>query len=72
MRKTIITFFFLIVNLGHHLVIASPAENPEMADTLMRSGKIYVVLGVLLIIFTGIIIFLITLEKRIKKLEKNK
>lgn len=42
----------------------------EMADGMRQSGKIYVVVGVIVIIFIGIILFLLSLEKRLKKLEK--
>lgn len=41
----------------------------EMADALQQNGKIYVVVAVLLIIFAGIIIFLIGMDKKISKQE---
>lgn len=41
-------------------------------DTMMRSNqKFYVVVAVLLIILVGIIAFLFSIEKRLKKLEHN-
>ena len=43
----------------------------EMATDLRSSGKIYVVALVLLTIFIGIGIYLIALDRRIKKLEKE-
>jgi CcmD family protein len=43
----------------------------EMADTMRSNGKIFVVVAVLTIIFLGIILYLLRLEKRIKQLEKN-
>ena len=43
----------------------------EMADQLRSSGKIYGVLMVILIIFTGIILLLIRMERRIGKLERK-
>lgn len=43
----------------------------EMATDLRSSGKIYVVTLVLLTIFIGIGIYLIALDRRIKKLEKE-
>lgn len=43
----------------------------EMAEGLYQSGKIYVVVAVLLIIFAGIILFLIRLDRRINQLEKD-
>lgn len=38
-------------------------------DFMRSTGKIYVVFGVILILFFGIVLFLIMLERRIKKLE---
>jgi len=46
-------------------------QQPEMADYLRESGKIYVVVSVLVTIFFGIVIFLISQEIRIKKLERK-
>jgi hypothetical protein len=56
------------------LSIASYAQNsqPEMADALRTDGKIYVVVLVLATIFAGIIAFLVHLDRKISKLEKNK
>jgi CcmD family protein len=47
------------------------AQNVEMADGLRSSGKIYVVVGVLCIIFIGIVIFLINLDTKLSKLKKE-
>ncbi len=46
-------------------------ERPEMADGLYESGKIYVVVTVLAIIFVGIVGYLIVLDRKIAKLEKE-
>lgn len=48
------------------------AQEVKMADALKENGKIYVVIAVLLTIFAGIIFYLIRLERKISKLEKNK
>jgi CcmD family protein len=40
-------------------------------DFMRNTGSIYVVVGVILIIFIGIIAFLINLDKKISKLEKE-
>lgn len=42
----------------------------EMADTLRQSGKIYVVVASVAIIFIGIVLFLFRLERRIQQLER--
>lgn len=44
-------------------------EGPEMADLMRDNGKIYVVVAVLTLIFIGIILFLINLDRKIRKLE---
>lgn len=49
----------------------SKAQDIEMADQMRSSGKIYVVVAVIVTIFTGIIIYLINLDKKISKLEKE-
>lgn len=43
----------------------------EMADGMRQSGKIYVVVAVMLIIFAGIAICLFGIEKRLRKLERE-
>ena len=48
-----------------------PAQVAESSDLFRKSGKIYVVVGVLVIIFTGVFLFLLNLERRIKRLEKE-
>lgn len=45
---------------------------PEMADAMRSNGKIYVVVLVLATIFAGIIAYLVRIDRKISKLEKNK
>jgi len=46
--------------------------NAQGLDNLLRSnGRIYVVIGVILIIFISIILYLIRIERKINKLEKQ-
>ena len=51
----------------------SIAQNngPAMADTMRSSGKIYVVVAVICVIFVGIIALLISNEMKLKKLEEE-
>ena len=44
---------------------------PEMATTMRESGKIYVVVGVVVLIFSGILAYLLYMEKRLRKLEQD-
>ena len=42
-----------------------------MADVMRSNGKIYVVVAVLAVIFIGIILYLIRIDRKISKLEKR-
>lgn len=64
LRKYLLTLLLLLPMFGY-------AQRPEMADTFRSNGKIYVVLLVICTIFAGIILFLVYLERKIKKLEQN-
>jgi uncharacterized membrane protein YcjF (UPF0283 family) len=44
---------------------------PQMADVFRQDGKIYVVIAVIAMIFIALILFLIYIEKNVRKLEKN-
>ncbi|MHA4894782.1 CcmD family protein [Pedobacter sp. PWIIR3] len=43
----------------------------EMADALRSNGKIYVVVVCIVIILLGLLAYLFSLDKRLKKLEKK-
>lgn len=50
---------------------AQTAEEPEMADALRQSGKIYVVVAVVTVVLAGLLFFLISLDRKIGRLEKE-
>lgn len=52
-------------------LLAQAGEQPEMADLMRESGKIYVVIAVLAIIFAGIVFYLATIDRKVKRLEKK-
>lgn len=43
----------------------------EMADLMRSNGKIYVVVAVLVIIFIGLVVYLVSLDRKVSKLEKE-
>ncbi len=53
------------------LISIAQETQPEMADVMRSNGKIYVVVLVLATIFAGIIVYLVRLDRKITKLEKN-
>jgi len=66
-RKISLLLFLLIT----HFCLLAQENDVEMADTFRSNGKIYVVVAVIVTIFAGIIIYLIRLDKKLTKLEKN-
>ena len=63
-----------IVKISSALIL-SPltllAQEVEMADSLRSSGKIYVVVAIVLVILLGLIGYLISLERKVSRLEKR-
>lgn len=49
----------------------SHAQNETMSNTMRSNGKIYVVVAVLTTILLGLFAYLIRLDKKISKLEKE-
>ena len=68
MKKIVNLLLFLLVSLSSY---SQESTTVDMADGLYQSGKIYVVVAVLSIIFVGIVIYLIVLDGKISKLEKE-
>lgn len=66
--KALLLFFLTLCTLQ-----AFCQDNPpvEMADTLRRDGKIYTVVISLVVVLTGIVIFLIRLDRKVNRLGKK-
>ncbi len=63
---------FLLLLLLSTTAVFAQDPSVQMDDALRANGKIYVVVAVLAIIFTGIAIYLFTIDRRLKKIEKEK
>ena len=66
-KKIVFALTFLIFSVMQ----LNAQQDIDMAYTFRENGKIYVVVGILSIVFSGIIIFLIRLEKKVARLEKE-
>jgi CcmD family protein len=69
MKRSII---LLLLLFNFITAFAQSPQSVEMADTFRSSGKIYVVIGTIVIIFIGLAIYLFAIDRRIKKIEKEK
>lgn len=66
-KPILINLFFFTLCL-----FANAQNDVEMADTMRSNGKIYVVVAVMLTILLGLILYIVRLDRKISKLEKNK
>lgn len=68
--KKIILSLLLVIN-GLICSFAQSNTGVEMASGLRSSGKIYVVVAVLVILFLGLAIYLVTIDRKLSRLEKQ-
>jgi hypothetical protein len=70
--KKLHQLFMLIVSLASTTVIHAQDSKESTVGELMRSnGRIYVVIAVMLTILAGLILYLVRLDRKISKLEKE-
>lgn len=68
--KRILSFWALALLL-FPLNLLAQTPPATMADKFRADGKIYIVILVIITIFIGIIIYLFSLERKIKRLERE-
>jgi len=64
--------FLALLLSAFSTVFAQQSQQVEMADVMRSSGKIYVVIAIVVIIFIGLAIYLFSIDRRLKKIEKEK
>ena len=64
--KTVLFFAAVMFSLA-----VDAQAKPEMADLMRSNGKIYVVVGVCLIILTGLFLYVWGIDRKISRLEKG-
>lgn len=62
---------FLLFSTTAAFAQAPGTDAPEMADALRQSGKIYVVVTAVVIIVAGLLCYLISLDRKVSKLERE-
>jgi len=69
MKKILGLAFLLLSCIG---AFAQQGQGVEMADVMRSQGKIYVVIVTIVLIFVGLAIYLFSIDRRLKKIEKEK
>jgi CcmD family protein len=72
---TIALLLFSLSALAQEKIPVSEADysnnSVEMADRMRADGKIYVLVGIITIIFIGITVYVVNTDRKISKIEKN-
>jgi K+-transporting ATPase A subunit len=73
MNKLLSRFSLLICGLlmSSLLFAQDNATKPEMADIMRSNGKIYVVVAVCLIILIGLFLYVTTIDRKVRRMEKG-
>ncbi|TDG36862.1 CcmD family protein [Pedobacter changchengzhani] len=67
MKKILFSLILLISTMQ----LFAQDNGVEMADALRSNGKIYVVVICIVVILVGLLVYLFSLDKRLKKIEKR-
>lgn len=68
-KKIIASITLLLLSVAIYAQPAAPSTSLD--DMVMSSGKLYVVIAVLTVILIGIFLYLFSIDRKLKKLEKK-
>ena len=68
--KKIITLVLLLIS-SVITMAQDGTKKVEMADLMRSNGRIYVVVAVMLIILVGLVLYVVRLDRKISKMEKE-
>lgn len=66
MKKSFAVIFFIM------LTMVMRAQGGKWTELMNGTGKVFVVIAVMLTILAGLVLYLVRLDRKISKLEKNK
>ena len=69
MKKLSKIILFMLVSLTS--AMAQTPQPVEMGDIMRSEGKIYVVVAIMLVVFLGLIVYLVAIDRKVGKLEKK-
>jgi len=69
--KKVLKPVLLFVALIQGCLVFGQQKQTAMADLMRSNGRIYVVVAVMLTILAGLVLYLVRLDKKISKLEKE-
>lgn len=72
MHKYFYRFSLLFISFFMWMASFAQDKPVEMADSMRANGKIYVVVAVCLIILTGLFLYVMGIDRKLRSLEKEK
>ena len=69
MKKIVLTFIIGLISIFQSV---AQADDIDMADGMRAEGKIYVVIAIIAVILAGLFIYLISIDRKVKRLENRK
>ena len=66
-KKIVLLFSMLLASV----ISMAQEKEVQMADTMRSNGRIYVVVAVVLTILIGLILYVVRLDRKISRLEKE-
>lgn len=70
--KRVTTFFlFVLFSIVVNAQVSPKDEPAQMADAMRQNGKIYVVVAVVVTILIGLFIYLISVDRKLTRIEKE-
>jgi drug/metabolite transporter superfamily protein YnfA len=71
-RRILLLLLALLLPVLHAAAqTAAPADSPEMADAFRADGKIYVVVAVVTVVLAGLLVLLVSLDRKVSRLERE-
>jgi hypothetical protein len=71
-KKITLSFLSILFLTSIPLVLFAQNNDVEMADIMRANGKIYVVVTVVSIVLFALLIYLMIIDKKVRKLERAK
>ncbi len=70
MNKIVTRLFLMVCGLLMSTFLFAQ-DKPEMADVMRSNGKIYVVVAVCLIILIGLFLYVMGIDRKLRKMERE-
>lgn len=69
--KIVKQFILLLASVLFSVSLFAQGDKPGMADVMRSNGRIYVVIAVVLTILIGLILYVVRIDRKLTKLEKE-